>query len=124
MLGKSETFSSFSVDNVQRAKAFYGETLDLKTKEGMMGTLELHLNGTTVFIYPKENHQPATFTVLNFIVDDIDEAVKNLKSKGITFEHYGGEIQTDENGISRGNGGPNIAWFKDPAGNVLSVLEE
>ena len=85
--------------------------------------LELHLDGGgEVFIYPKPNHEAATFTVLNFAVPDIAQSVDELRKRGVRFEQYGGEIQTDENGIHR-NGGPKIAWFKDPAGNILSVLE-
>jgi hypothetical protein len=87
--------------------------------------LELHIaNGTEIFIYPKPGHTPATFTILNFPVDDIEQAVNELVKRGVRFEHYdGGDLKTDEKGIARGPG-PNIAWFKDPAGNILSVLEE
>jgi catechol 2,3-dioxygenase-like lactoylglutathione lyase family enzyme len=122
MLETNKAFSSFSVDDLQKAKAFYGNTLGLEVKESKEG-LELHPGETAVFIYPKPNHAPATFTVLNFLVDDIDAAVDELKGKGVQFEHYDGEIKTDEKGIHR-NGGPTIAWFKDPAGNILSVLKE
>ena len=121
MLETNKAFSSFSVDDLQKAKAFYGNTLGLEVKESKEG-LELHPGETAVFIYPKPNHAPATFTVLNFLVDDIDAAVDELKGKGVQFEHYDGEIKTDEKGIHR-NGGPTIAWFKDPAGNILSVLK-
>jgi hypothetical protein len=79
--------------------------------------------GGDVFLYPKSNHEPATFTVLNFFVDNVEKSVDELKGKGISFEQYGGDIKTDEKGISRGNGGPTIAWFKDPSGNILSVVE-
>jgi hypothetical protein len=85
--------------------------------------LELHPGDTDVFIYPKPNHKPATFTVLNFLVDDIESTVDELSGKGVRFEQYDGEIKTDEKGIHH-NGGPTIAWFKDPAGNILSVLEK
>ncbi len=119
-------FSSFSVDDIGKAKQFYGKTLGLNIKEDEEG-LGLNFDGgQTVFIYPKENHQPATFTVLNFPVDDIDKAVDKLAGLGVSFESYGGELKTDEKGIFRGaesGNGPNIAWFKDPAGNILSVME-
>jgi hypothetical protein len=84
-------------------------------------------NGGQIFVYPKPDHQPATFTILNFVVNDVDEAVEELKNRGVTFEHYEGELSTDEKGIARGRAagmGPDIAWFKDPAGNILSVLED
>lgn len=122
MFEMKQAFSSFSVSDLQKAKQFYGQTLGLKVSESEMG-LELHPGDTDVFIYPKPNHQPATFTVLNFLVDDINSAVDELKGKGIRFEKYDGEIKTDEKGIHH-NGGPSIAWFKDPAGNILSVLEK
>ncbi len=118
----TQTFSSFSVDDLPRAKQFYSDTLDLSASEEM-GGLRLQLGGgSEVFVYPKDDHFPATFTVLNFVVDDIDGAVANLSSAGVRFEHYEGELQTDEKGIFRGQG-PTIAWFKDPAGNILSVVE-
>src|SRR5687768_3274638 len=123
----TEAFSSFSVNDLEKAKKFYSDTLSLKvnaTKEG----LELEFEDSdTVFIYPKDDHKPATFTILNLKVPDIDAAVDDLKARGISFETYDGEIQTDEKGIFRGaerSNGPNIAWFKDPAGNILSVIEE
>ena len=115
-------FSSFSVNDLQKAKEFYGQTLGLKVKESEMG-LEIRPGETDVFIYPKPNHAPASFTVLNFLVDDINKAVDELKKNGVRFEQYEGEIKTDEKGIHH-NGGPSIAWFKDPAGNILSVLEK
>ena len=115
-------FSSFSVSDLQKAKEFYGQTLGLKVKESEMG-LEIRPGETDVFIYPKPNHAPASFTVLNFLVDDINKAVDELKKNGVRFEQYEGEIKTDEKGIHH-NGGPAIAWFKDPAGNILSVLEK
>jgi catechol 2,3-dioxygenase-like lactoylglutathione lyase family enzyme len=121
MLETNKAFSSFSVDDLQKAKAFYADTLGLNVKESKEG-LELHPGETDVFIYPKPNHAPATFTVLNFLVDDIDTTVDELKQKGVQFEQYDGEIKTDEKGIHR-NGGPTIAWFKDPAGNILSVVK-
>ena len=126
MLKESKAFSGFSVDNLRKAKEFYSDILDLKVEDHPMGLLELHLNGgTNILIYPKPNHLPATFTVLNFPVKDIDKAVDDLRSRGVQFEQYEGEIKTDEKGICRSQGkGPNIAWFKDPAGNILSVLED
>lgn len=124
-LRESHAFSGFSVNEIEAAKAFYGETLGLETEiEETMGILTLKLpGGNNVLVYPKDDHEPATYTCLNFPVDDIDDAVSSLSALGITFEQYP-DLKTDENGISRGNGGPNIAWFKDPAGNILSVLEE
>lgn len=123
MLSYTKTFSSFSVDDLQRARTFYGELLGLSIKESPEG-LDVQLNGGgSLFIYLKENHQPATFTVLNFIVDDVDRAVADLKQSGVTFEMYDElHLKTDEQGIARGHG-PTIAWFKDPAGNFLSVLK-
>jgi predicted enzyme related to lactoylglutathione lyase len=124
MFREAETFSSFSVNDLEKAKEFYGQTLGLDIKETQEG-LELHTDSNTVFLYPKPNHTPASFTVLNFAVDDIEAAVDELKSLGITLEHYNlPDIKTDERGIARGPHGPTIAWFKDPAGNILSVLEE
>ena len=123
MLRGSPAFSGFSVDEIQKAKEFYTRTLGLDISESN-GLLELHLaGGATVLIYPKPNHAPATFTVLNFPVASIEEAVDRLTKSGIQFERYEGDIKTDEKGIFRG-GGPLIAWFKDPAGNILSVLEQ
>jgi len=117
-------FSSFSVDDIQLARRFYRETLGLDVEDGEMGTLELRLDrGAKVLVYPKLDHRPATFTVLNLIVDDIDLAVERLVALGVLFERYDGAIKTDDKGISRGNG-PEIAWFKDPAGNIFSVLKQ
>jgi catechol 2,3-dioxygenase-like lactoylglutathione lyase family enzyme len=124
MFKDTKAFSGFSVDNLQKAQEFYGKTLGLKvTKE--YDTLFLHLSsGTNIFIYPKSNHQAATYTILNFPVDDLEETVDELSRRGVQFEHYNEkELTTDEKGIFRGEG-PLIAWFKDPAGNILSVLEE
>ncbi len=127
MLKNAPAFSTFSADDLQKAKQFYGQTLDLDVTDGDMGTLELHVaGGPSVVVYPKSDHRPATFTVLNFQVDDIDEAVGWLTRRGVRFEQYTGQLQTDEKGILRGESsgkGPNIAWFKDPAGNILSVIE-
>jgi catechol 2,3-dioxygenase-like lactoylglutathione lyase family enzyme len=122
MFETKNAFSSFSVNDLKAAKEFYGRTLGLEVKESPEG-LELHPGDTDVFIYPKPNHEPATFTVLNFLVDDVDATVDELKKSGVTFEKYEGDTKTDEKGIHR-NGGPTIAWFKDPAGNILSVLEK
>ena len=124
MLEKSKAFSGFSVDDTQRAKGFYSRTLGLEVSESH-GLLTLHLaGGTTVLIYPKPNHVPATFTILNFPVDSVDQAVDELTKRDVRFEIYNEpNFKTDERGIFRG-GGPVIAWFKDPAGNILSVLEQ
>ncbi|MFJ1567982.1 VOC family protein [Streptomyces erythrochromogenes] len=122
MLGDSKAFSGFSVDSIDTAKEFYGSTLGLRVSADN-GMLSLHLaGGADVLVYPKENHTPASFTVLNFPVPDIDRAVDDLGARGVAFERYDGFGQ-DAKGISRNEGGPPIAWFKDPAGNVLSVLE-
>jgi catechol 2,3-dioxygenase-like lactoylglutathione lyase family enzyme len=122
MLGPSKAFSGFSVDDIVAAKAFYGETLGLEVSEEH-GMLRLHLgSGGIVLVYPKANHVPATFTVLNFPVPDLDRTVDELADKGIDFERYPG-MAHDERGVMRA-GGPPIAWFTDPAGNVLSVLQE
>jgi len=117
-------FSGFSVDDTAKAEEFYGQTLGLEVSElPQMGLLQVGIaNGGNVLIYPKSNHTPATFTILNFPVDDVDKAVDELAARGVRFESYEGEIATDEKGVAR-NGGPAIAWFKDPAGNILSVLE-
>lgn len=122
MFKDCETFSSFSVNDLKQAKEFYSGTLGLEVDETKEG-LELHLAGNTVFIYPKPNHTPASFTVLNFSVADIEEAVAELDRLGLPREHYDlPDLKTDNQGIMRGPG-PKIAWFKDPAGNILSVLE-
>jgi predicted enzyme related to lactoylglutathione lyase len=125
MFKEAETFSSFSVNDLQEAKQFYSQTLGLDVKETPEG-LELDTDDNIVFLYPKPNHTPASFTVLNFAVDDIDAAVDELNGLGVNLEHYNlPDIKTDERGIARGPHGPAaIAWFKDPAGNILSVLQE
>lgn len=121
MLTESRAFSGFSTNDIEQARQFYADKLGLKVAEEM-GALNLHLEGGgTVFIYPKDNHEPATYTALNFPVKDIDETVDALARAGIPLERYEG-IDQDERGIARGDGPP-IAWFKDPAGNILSVLE-
>ncbi len=121
-------FSGFSVNDIPAAKAFYGETLGLDVADGAMGNLEITLpDGGTVFVYPKDNHEPATFTILNFVVDDIDAAVDALNAKGVVTRIYDDpSFPTDEKGIARGksvNQGPDIAWFRDPASNVIAVLQ-
>jgi catechol 2,3-dioxygenase-like lactoylglutathione lyase family enzyme len=122
MFANTKAFSGFAVDDVERARAFYGDTLGLKTSE-QYGLMTLHIAGDRdVLVYPKPDHEPATYTILNFPVDDIDRAVDELAARGVRFERYDGMDQ-DERGIMR-SGGPYIAWFKDPAGNVLSVLQE
>ena len=124
MFQDTKAFSGFSVDDVERAREFYGETLGLSISDEGPGLLVLHIAGDRdTLIYPKEDHTPASFTILNFPVDDIVEAVEGLAERGVRFERYEGtEMETDEKGIFRG-GGPLIAWFKDPAGNVLSVIQ-
>jgi len=122
---KNSAFGSFSVNDLEKAREFYSKTLELNvTKDNEMGLLDIHIaDNYDIMVYPKPDHTPATFTILNFHVDNIDKSVDELSAKGIKFEHYEfGEIKTDEKGIMRGNG-PNIAWFKDPAGNILSVIE-
>ena len=122
MFTNTKAYSGFAVDDVSKAREFYGQTLGLKTSESY-GLLILHLaDDRNTLIYPKADHEPATYTILNFPVGDIDEAVAALRARGVAFERYEDAAQ-DENAISRGEG-PYIAWFRDPAGNVLSVLQE
>jgi predicted enzyme related to lactoylglutathione lyase len=127
MFKDAKAFSGFSVDDLPKAKEFYGQTLGLEVSEMDEG-LELRIaGGGKVFIYPKPDHTPATFTILNFPVDDIEKAVDELARRGVRFESYDGEMKTDDKGIFQGaarGSGPNIAWFKDPAGNIISVLEK
>lgn len=125
MFANTKAFSGFSVDDLQKAKEFYGQTLGLKVTEEEHGMLDLHLAGDQdILVYPKKDHRPATFTILNFPVDDIDKAVDDLSKKGVRFERYEG-FKADAKGIVRSDGeGPDIAWFKDPAGNILSVLHD
>ena len=120
---EAKSFSSFSVNDLEKAKEFYGQTLGLKVSEHEEG-LELSLaGGIGIFLYPKPNHTPASFTVLNFPVKDIEEAVEELKTLGVKLEKYNQpELKTDERGIMKGPG-MQIAWFKDPAGNILSIIE-
>lgn len=126
MLKASKAFSGFSVGDLQEAKEFYGQTLGVEVAEGPDPDVLMELRlagGASVLVYAKPNHTPATFTILNFPVTDIEEAVDELTKRGVRFEIYDeGELKTDEKGIARGDG-PNIAWFKDPAGNILSVVE-
>lgn len=126
MLKTKAAFSGFSVNDLAKAKKFYSETLGLKVDDDGVGARLRLPDGGSVFVYPKTNHEPATFTILNFAVDDIDGAVDDLSSRGVQFEHYESGPKTDKKGIMRGKEqhmGPDIAWFKDPAGNILSVLE-
>ncbi len=122
MFANTKAFSGFAVDDLEKARQFYGETLGLKTSEEH-GLLTLHLAGDRpTLVYPKPDHTPADYTILNFPVDDIDEAVDALTARGVQFERYDG-VEQDDKGVMRAMG-PYIAWFKDPAGNVLSVLQE
>lgn len=124
MFDTSKAFSGFAVNDIPKATEFYAGTLGMKVKQGEMGTLSIEISGgSEIIVYPKSNHVPAEFTILNFPVSNIDEAVEELNAKGVEFLQYNNEsIKTDNKGVMRGNG-PNIAWFKDPAGNILSILE-
>jgi catechol 2,3-dioxygenase-like lactoylglutathione lyase family enzyme len=122
MFEHTKAYSGFAVDDVQKAREFYGDTLGLKTSEEH-GMLTLHIAGDrATLVYPKPDHSPADYTILNFPVDDIDKTVDELSARRVRFERYDG-FEQDEKGIARGEG-PYIAWFRDPAGNVLSVLQE
>ena len=123
MFKDTNAFSGFSADDVDKVRAFYADVLGIEVNEGPMGILELRLAGheMPVIVYPKPDHVPAEFTVLNFTVDDVGAAVGELTERGVTIERYEGMPQ-DEDGVMRGNG-PDIAWFRDPAGNVLSVIK-
>lgn len=125
MFKESKAFSSFAVKDISRAKEFYQNILCLVVKENVMGILELEISGSSnLRIYPKVDHQPAVFTVLNFPVNNVEQVVDDLIGKGITFEQYDQDyLKTDEKGISRSKHGPSIAWFKDPDGNILFVIE-
>lgn len=126
LLKNSKAFSGFSVNDTEKSREFYGRILELEVEPTPMpGLLHLHLaGGNTVLIYPKPNHEPASYTILNFPVADVEQTVDELTAKGVIFERYNtGYLVTDEKGIMRGYG-PTIAWFKDPAGNILSVIEE
>jgi catechol 2,3-dioxygenase-like lactoylglutathione lyase family enzyme len=125
MFTDTKAYSGFAVDDLQKAQAFYGDTLGLKNTvlDEENGLMMLHLaGGRDTLVYQRPGFTPATYTILNFEVDDIDKAVDELSGRGVRFERYD-SIEQDEKGIAR-NGGPNIAWFKDPAGNILSVLQE
>jgi predicted enzyme related to lactoylglutathione lyase len=126
MFADTNAYSGFAVDDLERAREFYGETLGVRTsvvsEEGGLISLDLAGDRSTL-VYEKPDFTPATYTILNFPVDDIDQAVDELTARGVSFERYDG-FEQDEKGIARGSGGPPIAWFKDPAGNVLSVLQE
>ncbi|MFD9336156.1 VOC family protein [Streptomyces sp. NPDC060028] len=124
MFEDAKAFSGFSVDDIGKAKEFYGQTLGLRVSGEDKGMLFLHFAGDTrVLVYPKDNHEPASFTILNFPVDDVGQAVDALTARGVRFERYEG-FDMDDKGIVRQEGDrPSIAWFKDPAGNVLSVVD-
>jgi catechol 2,3-dioxygenase-like lactoylglutathione lyase family enzyme len=125
MLGDARAFSGFSVNDLATAGEFYSKTRGLEVSENPQGLRLAIAGGNAIFVYHKGDHVPANYTILNFPVEDIDKAVDELTAKGVKFEHYGGV--TDERGIARGisrNQGPDIAWFKDPAGNILSVLQD
>jgi catechol 2,3-dioxygenase-like lactoylglutathione lyase family enzyme len=124
MLKTSKAFSGFSVNDIPKARQFYGETLGLDVKEDH-GMLAIRLaSGATVLAYPKPNHTPASFTILNFPVDDVERTVRALRERGVRFEIYReGPYKTDEQGIHRGKDDPTVAWFTDPAGNILSVVQ-
>ena len=124
MLTDSPAFSGFSVNDLETARRFYEETLGLRTSDAAMdGLMQLHLGGDTEgLVYAKADHTPATYTVLNFPVPDVEKAVDDLTARGVRFEHYA-DLGTDEKGIAR-DGGPHIAWFTDPAGNVFSVIQQ
>ena len=124
MFKATKAFSSFSVNDVKKAKQFYAEVLGLDVSDDDMGGLRMTAGGDPIFVYPKSNHEPATFTILNFQVESVEKAVDELTKKGVRFEIYDqGDLKTDKRGISTDPRGPKIAWFKDPAGNFLSVLE-
>jgi catechol 2,3-dioxygenase-like lactoylglutathione lyase family enzyme len=129
MLGNAKAFSGFAVDDLDKAREFYADTLGVKVEvlDADNGLMALHHpDDRDTLVYRKEDHVPATYTVLNFPVEDIDVAVDGLASRGVQFERYDGFPQ-DEKGVMRGraiNRGPDIAWFKDPAGNILSVLQD
>jgi len=128
MFKSRAAFSGYSVDDLDKAKKFYSDVLGLELEDDSMGLRYRLPHNGNIFLYPKPDHKPATFTVLNFIVEDIDEAVDELSKQDVKFEIYEGfPFKQDEKGIARGikaNMGPDIAWFTDPAGNILSVLQE
>ncbi|HEY1388248.1 MAG TPA: VOC family protein [Ktedonobacterales bacterium] len=124
MFKDTRAYSGFSVGDLEQAKKFYGQTLGLEVTEAN-GLLQLHIaGGANILVYPKDNYTPATFTILNFPVANIEQAVDELTARGVRFKQYNlPGLMTDEKGIARGSG-PDIAWFKDPAGKILSVLEQ
>lgn len=123
MFTHTKAFSGFSVNDIQKAKTFYQDILGLDVSD-MHDMLELHIEGgNNILVYPKPNHAPATYTILNFPVDDIEKTVEELTGRGVRFLQYEGDLQTDEKGVFRGEG-MEIAWFEDPAGNILSILKE
>jgi predicted enzyme related to lactoylglutathione lyase len=128
MLKNNKVFSSFSVDDIKKAKEFYSKTLGLEATEDadMQGMLTIHLKGgNNIMLYAKDNHSPASFTVLNFNVKGVEKTVDELTTKGVKFEIYNEpDLKTNAKGILENDNGPKIAWFKDPAGNILSVVEE
>ncbi|HSX35779.1 MAG TPA: VOC family protein [Patescibacteria group bacterium] len=128
MVNIQAAFSGFSVDDLAKAKEFYTKTLSLELTDEKMGLQFTLPGGGTLFVYDKKDHQPATYTALNFVVEDIDTAIDELTEQGVTFEHYDNmPAPQDDKGVLRGlavNEGPDIAWFKDPAGNILSVIQE
>ena len=124
MFKNIKTISSFSVKDIKKTREFYGKTLGMEISDmpGMDDMIILNIaGGSEIVVYAKQDHEPATFTVLNFPVDNIDNTVDELIKRGVTFEQYEGNLKTDEKGVFRG--GPLVAWFKDPSGNILSVLE-
>jgi len=122
MFNAENVFSSFSANDLAAARSFYQDVLGLDVTTNAMGFIDLHLpGGASVLVYEKPTHSPASFTVLNFLVDDVDAAVEELVGRGVTMEHYD-EMPQDANGVMRGNG-PDIAWFADPAGNVLALIK-
>lgn len=124
MLKNCDAFSTFSTNNMEKTRDFYGQVLGITLRQNKMGLLELDPEHCSVLIYPKEDHQPADFTVLNFYVPDLEKQVDDLIEKGVKFETYEGNIKTNEKGIHRGPDSPAIAWFRDPAGNILSLIEQ
>lgn len=120
-MDSTRTFSSFSVDDVDRAEGFYSDTLGLDVTKDENGLLTLQLGGGSVMVYPKDDHSPARYTVLNFMVDDVEGTVDELSGKGVSFERYP-EFEQDEKGISHQRPMPDIAWFTDPAGNIMSLV--
>ncbi|MBT8295386.1 MAG: VOC family protein [Gramella sp.] len=124
MLRNCDAFSSFSTNDVEKTKDFYEKVLGMKTRKNQMGFLELDPEHCSVLIYPRDDHEPADFTVLNFYVPDLEKQVDLLTERGVKFECYNDKIRTDAKGIHRDTKSPGIAWFRDPAGNILSLIEQ